>query len=134
MLQLQKRRALSKGLFTLEKPLGNWVLQHPLTLHYNILGVIKKMKKEKWRSFMYGIMCVLLIILIMCIILGFNTCPKKYKYETYVVYPGDTLWSIAASTNPEEDIREIIYMIRQKNDISPTIYPGQELLIPVLEK
>lgn len=88
------------------------------------------MKKE-WKSFVYGVMSLLLIILIMRTICGPFICPKKYTYETYTVHQGDTLWSIAASTHPEGDIREIIYMIRQKNDISPNIYPGQEILIPI---
>jgi hypothetical protein len=134
MLQLQKRRTLCQGFFS---KLGfRLVIGCISTFLHSIITYSGglAMKKEKVQISVYSILCLVLIILIMCIILGFNTCPKKYKYETYVVYPGDTLWSIAASTNPEGDIREIIYMIRQKNDINPIIYPGQELLIPVLEK
>lgn len=94
------------------------------------------MRKKEYKGFTLVIFSILmlLIILIMCSFKGFYTSPKKYKYETYIVYPGDTLWSIAASTHPEGDIRDLIYLIRQKNDISPMIYPGQELLIPIAEK
>lgn len=90
--------------------------------------------KKKGKSFFYGIFSAIFLLIIVSSILEFNTSPKKYNYETYIVSEGDTLWSIAASTHPEGDIREIIYMIRQKNDISPLIFPGQELLIPICEK
>jgi len=92
------------------------------------------MKKEKVKIAFYGVTSLILIILIIRNIFSFHTSPKIIRYETYIVHPGDTLWSIVAGTYAEVDIREVIYIIRQKNEINPTIYPGQELLIPVLEK
>jgi len=48
------------------------------------------------------------------------------------VMPGDTLWDIAASHNYyEEDIRAVVYRIKQFNDLNDgTIYTGQVILVP----
>ncbi|MBZ4662804.1 MAG: Peptidoglycan-binding lysin domain protein [Caloramator sp.] len=57
---------------------------------------------------------------------------KIQKYETYVVQAGDTLWSIAKKYNKQgEDIRKLIYEIRQHNNISPMIREGQIIEIPL---
>jgi LysM repeat protein len=50
--------------------------------------------------------------------------------HTYVVHPGDTLWSIAAS-NYAGDPREAVWKIQQRNHLaSATISPGEKLLLP----
>lgn len=59
---------------------------------------------------------------------------KNQRYETYVVKQGDTLWSIAKKTNPDKDPRKVIFEIREINNITPIIYPGQEILIPVVDR
>lgn len=51
-------------------------------------------------------------------------------YETTVVQPGQTLWSIASSIAPDVDPREVIADIQRINAISGAIQPGQELSIP----
>ena len=55
------------------------------------------------------------------------------KYTKVVVYPGDTLWSIAAEHNENKyDIRKLIHKIRTANNLkSAIIIPGQELVIPL---
>jgi LysM repeat protein len=55
------------------------------------------------------------------------------KYKKVVVYPGDTLWSIASEHNENNsDIRKIIHKIRIANNLdSAIIMPGQELVIPL---
>jgi len=52
--------------------------------------------------------------------------------HTYVVDTGDTLWSIAAEYAEGRDVREVIYEIKRINGLrTSTIYPGQELRVPV---
>jgi LysM repeat protein len=50
----------------------------------------------------------------------------------YVVTRGESLWTIAGQfVGNDTDIREFIYRMRRLNDLqSPTIHPGQVLLIP----
>lgn len=55
------------------------------------------------------------------------------KYITVTVYPGDTIWSLAAEHKPDNiDIRKLIYDIREENKLeTANIYPGQQLIIPI---
>jgi Tfp pilus assembly protein FimV len=51
---------------------------------------------------------------------------------SHTVSQGETLWSIAASTNPNADPREVVYAIRNINDIDPGhLRPGLVLKVPV---
>mgnify|MGYP000900592006 CR=1 FL=1 len=52
------------------------------------------------------------------------------SYETVVVQPGETLWSIASSVAPDVDPREVVADIQGINDIGGAIQPGQQLAIP----
>lgn len=76
-------------------------------------------------------------IIISIIIIPFTVYKAKgnttIKYTKVVVYPGDTLWSIASSHNENKsDIRKIIYKIRKANNLNTAvIIPGQELIIPL---
>lgn len=50
---------------------------------------------------------------------------------TYVVAPGDTLWSIAREHYPDADPRAAVYAIQQLNDVDPgRLRPGDILLLP----
>lgn len=50
--------------------------------------------------------------------------------QTYVVKPGDTLWSIAAHKYAG-DPREGVWEIQQRNHLSSaTISPGEKLVLP----
>jgi LysM repeat protein len=52
------------------------------------------------------------------------------KAQVYVVHPGDTLWSIAA-TRYAGDPREGIWKLQRRNDLAgTTITPGQRLVLP----
>jgi LysM repeat protein len=55
------------------------------------------------------------------------------KYSKIVVYPGDTIWSIATDyIDSNTDIRKLVYEIREVNKLnSAIITPGQQLLIPL---
>lgn len=55
------------------------------------------------------------------------------SYYEFRVATGDSVWSIASKlTTDKEDIRELIYAIRQVNSLSQNaeIHPGQVLKIP----
>lgn len=48
---------------------------------------------------------------------------------TYVVRPGDTLWSIAAATEPDLDVRIAVDRLVARNGRAPIVV-GQELELP----
>ena len=53
------------------------------------------------------------------------------RSRTYVVRPGDTLWSIAARSSPSADPRLVVHAIASVNDVDPgALVPGQQLTIP----
>ena len=50
--------------------------------------------------------------------------------RTYVVRPGDTLWTIAERADPG-DVRQAVWDLEQRNHLaSATIVPGQHLVLP----
>jgi Tfp pilus assembly protein FimV len=53
---------------------------------------------------------------------------------TYVVEPGDTLWSIARRVAPGEDPRPVVDRLIEANDVRGGLRTGQELSIPVPER
>ena len=53
---------------------------------------------------------------------------------TYVVEPGDTLWSIASRVAPGRDPRPVVDGLIQTNDLRAGLQAGQELSIPVPER
>jgi hypothetical protein len=51
--------------------------------------------------------------------------------RTYVVQPGDTVWSIATRFEPSTDPRVVVDAITSANGVDPgTLVPGQQLSIP----
>jgi Tfp pilus assembly protein FimV len=53
---------------------------------------------------------------------------------TYVVEPGDTLWSIARQVAPGRDPRPVVDGLIKANDVRGGLQAGQELSIPVPER
>ena len=53
---------------------------------------------------------------------------------TYVVEPGDTLWSIARRVAPARDPRPVVDGLIRANDLRAGLQAGQELSIPVPER
>jgi Tfp pilus assembly protein FimV len=53
---------------------------------------------------------------------------------TYVVEPGDTLWSIARRVAPGRDPRPVVDGLIEANDVRGGLQIGQELSIPVPER
>lgn len=55
----------------------------------------------------------------------------RVERVTYVVRPGDTLWSIAERLVPGEDPRPLVDALARANAVSPgTLVPGQVLVVP----
>lgn len=53
------------------------------------------------------------------------------RTATYVVRPGDTLWSIAVRVSPGSDPRRVVDQIARANHVDATgLVPGQALLLP----
>jgi Tfp pilus assembly protein FimV len=50
---------------------------------------------------------------------------------TYVVEPGDTLWSIARRVAPGQDPRPVVDGLIKANDLHGGLQAGQELSVPV---
>ena len=53
---------------------------------------------------------------------------------TYVVQPGDTLWSVARRVAPGRDPRPVVDGLIEANDVRGGLQAGQELSIPVPER
>jgi hypothetical protein len=53
---------------------------------------------------------------------------------TYVVEPGDTLWSIARRVAPGRDPRPVVDRLIEANNVRGGLQAGQELSIPVPER
>ena len=92
---------------------------------------MKKLKIiNKGKFIRSSIILLLSIISILFIIINSNKIEEKeITYATYHVSKGDTLWTIAKEQNSNKDIREIIYMIRQDNNIGANLSIGQEIQI-----
>jgi LysM repeat protein len=89
------------------------------------------MKKKKLGK---ALLIVLIISVILIPVTGYKVKGNNtVKYAKVIVYPGDTLWSIASNHNESNsDIRKIIHKIRTANNLdTAVIMPGQELVIPL---
>jgi LysM domain len=53
---------------------------------------------------------------------------------TYVVQPGDTLWSIARRVAPGQDPRPVVDGLVEANNVRGGLQTGQELSVPVPER
>lgn len=62
---------------------------------------------------------------------GVGAAQEPNSPRTYVVRPGDTLWSIATRLAPSTDPRIVIDAITSANGLDPAdLVPGHELSIP----
>jgi Tfp pilus assembly protein FimV len=58
---------------------------------------------------------------------------RPARQVTYVVEPGDTLWSIARRVEPGHDPRPVVDALVEANDLHGGLQAGQELSVPVPE-
>ena len=79
---------------------------------------------------MFGKLLILLCVLALVVGLAARSSHGAGPKRTYVVRPGDTLWSVAERTYPG-DPRQGIWEIEQRNHLaSATIVPGEKLVLP----
>lgn len=57
--------------------------------------------------------------------------PENARTATYIVQPGQTLWSIVTEVDPEADPRSAVDWVQAHNAIGQTLQVGQTLIVPV---
>jgi LysM repeat protein len=75
---------------------------------------------------------IIVAVLALALVVGFYARPSggAGPEHTYVVRPGDTLWSIAVRTHAG-DPREGVWELRRRNHlVDSTILPGERLTVP----
>jgi LysM repeat protein len=87
----------------------------------------------KNRRRFYSIIVILVTVMLSSVIVvSAQGGEAECKYDTVRVETGDTLWDIAKEYNPNGDIREFIYEIKELNHLEGSmIYAGEELKVPV---
>lgn len=93
---------------------------------------------RKGRLLLSGLSFMAMLAISAFSLFGLATASAKASNETsnssttqIVVAPGETLWTIAARINPENDPRAVIEDIKALNVIEgANVYAGQVLLIP----
>ncbi len=79
---------------------------------------------------MFGKLLVVLCAAALAVGLAAHSSSGAGPKRTYVVRPGDTLWSVAAHMCAG-DPREAIWKIEQRNHLAAaTIFPGEKLVLP----
>ena len=79
---------------------------------------------------MFGKLLILLCAAALAVGLAAHSSSGAGPKRTYVVQPGDTLWSVALHTY-SGDPREGVWKLEQRNHLaSATISPGEKLVLP----
>ena len=79
---------------------------------------------------MFGKLLILLCALALAVSLAARSSNGAGPKRTYVVRPGDTLWTVAQQMY-SGDPREGVWELEQRNHLaSATIVPGEKLLVP----
>jgi LysM repeat protein len=79
---------------------------------------------------MFGKLIILLCAAALAVGLAAHSSSGAGPKRTYVVRPGDTLWSVAAHMYAG-DPREGVWKIEQRNHLAAsTIVPGEKLVLP----
>lgn len=74
---------------------------------------------------------IILIFVLYQLFSNFSKGQAEPVYIEHTVRAGESLWGIAKQYSEGQDIREVVYWIREDNDITPLIYPGQVILVRV---
>jgi hypothetical protein len=79
---------------------------------------------------MFGKLLIVALLVAVAVGLAARSSHGAGPERTYVVRPGDTLWSIAAASRPG-DVREGIWQLEQRNHLrSGVLQPGERLVLP----
>jgi LysM repeat protein len=79
---------------------------------------------------MFGKLVILLCAASLAVGLAARSSNGAGPKQTYVVRPGDTLWTVAERTYAG-DPREGVWRLEQRNHLaSATISPGEKLVVP----
>ncbi|HJU36978.1 MAG TPA: LysM peptidoglycan-binding domain-containing protein [Gaiellaceae bacterium] len=79
---------------------------------------------------MFGKFLILLCVAVLAVGLAARGSSGAGPKHTYVVRPGDTLWSVAERTY-SGDPRQGVWELERRNHLSgPTIVPGEKLVVP----
>ena len=108
-----------------------------ICMNYNHKTTIGKLRQPQNRSAGHKLASVMGVFFLALFILGYTfaqhgAAAGNQARLTYVVQPGDSLWSIARQhSTPKQDVRLVVYRLQQINKLaSPIIQPGQCLVIP----
>ena len=79
---------------------------------------------------MFGKLAILLCLVSVAVGLAARSSHGAGPKRTYVVRPGDTLWSVAEHMYGG-DPRQGVWLLQQRNHLaSATISPGEKLVLP----
>ena len=79
---------------------------------------------------MFGKLLILVCVATLAVGLAARGSSGAGPKRTYVVRPGDTLWSVAEHTY-SGDPRQGVWDLQQRNHLaSATIVPGERLVVP----
>lgn len=60
-----------------------------------------------------------------------NSSSQAVSFIEVTVKSGDTLWTIAKKSVPDQDPRKVVWVIQSENQLQQaTIFPGQVLKVP----
>ena len=79
---------------------------------------------------MFGKLLILICAAALAVGLAARGSSGAGPKRTYVVQPGDTLWSVAEHTY-SGDPRQGVWELERRNHLNgPTIVPGEKLIVP----
>jgi LysM repeat protein len=80
------------------------------------------------------------LLMLVLVLVGLVVAPRTVftmghteapAHTTYTVAESETLWEIASRYSGGQDVRDVIYAIKQANHLkTATVQPGQTLVIP----
>jgi len=89
--------------------------------------------KSKSRFSLFVVLCIVFLTMLSNSILGLSDASSltKAEYHEIEVQSGDTLWHLAHTYMPAQDVRQSVHTLKSINGISAgELQAGQILLIP----